>query len=171
MGILEDMANLQRQNATPKPLKLNGTPPSSNNAIPNPKVKIKGIAYKKSNMSPTMPTIKVKTPAIHLKAYSIVNEQLSRAGELAKLERAIIDLEAMGYNKTRINEVSKYARAYAKSSSKVTAKELLDFYAQVMTRPALQSEANTKLMRDIIYGLYKAIGLYEDIVRDEQDKG
>lgn len=152
MGILEDMANLQRQNTTPKPVKLN-KPPS---------IKIK---------NPTgVPTIKVKTPSIPLKAYTVAGEQLSRAGELAKLERAIIDLEAMGYNKTRINEASKYARAYAKSSSKVTARELLDFYAQVMTRPALQSEANTKLMRDIIYGLYKAIGLYEDIVRDEQDK-
>jgi hypothetical protein len=174
---IRDMRDSMRDKANnppvpPKKLSVYDLPKiKHSNAINPPKVRLK-----------VPPTVRVSSkPTIHVKAYKVVGEQLSRRGELARLEQAIIDLNTLGYTKTRINELSKDARAFAKSSSKVTAKELLDFYAQVITRPEFggkagdpnrteQDDRNIQFMRDIIYGLYKAIGLYEDIVRQEQDE-
>ena len=159
MSILDDLAK-QKMQATNKP---------------QPKLPI-------SAMPKTPPIVKLR-PKIKVRAYSQVKgEQLSRAGEFVRLEQAMLALQQQGNSKARLAELSRYAKAYAKSSSDITAKELLDFYARVLDQPDFggmadnpkrtqQDERNIQVIKDIIYGLYKAITAYDDIIDRERKKG
>lgn len=167
MGILDDMDKLKIQNAT-KPIARN---------IVQPKKKLPVSAL------PKVPPIVKLRPKIKVKAYEAIRgEQLSRAGEFVRLERAMQALQAQGNSKARLAELSKTAKVYAKSSSEITAKELLDFYARVLDQPDFggmadnpnrteQDERNIQVIKDIIYGLYKAITAYDDIIDRERKKG
>lgn len=149
-----------------------------------PKLPVSAIPNFKPKLAIVPPTVKLR-PKIAVKAYApvrIKGEQLSRAGEFVRLERAMQALQQQGNSKARLAELSKTAKVYAKSSSDITAKELLDFYARVLDQPDFggmadnpnrteQDERNIQVIKDIIYGLYKAITAYDDIIDRERKQG
>lgn len=128
------------------------------------------------------PPAKINADELTLRALDRLLGITKRELELERLDQAIMAIDREGYSKTRLNELNKTARAYAKSSSEITAKELLDFYAKGIIQPYFggqvtssnrteQDERNVKLLRDMIYGLTKAIATYEGILERERKQG
>lgn len=149
---------------------------------PKIKLKLKPPAVPAKVSLKVKPSSKASTDELMLRALDRLIGLPNRELELERLDQAIMAIDREGYSKTRLNELNKTARAYAKSSSEITAKELLDFYAKGIVQPYFggqvtsanrteQDERNVKLLRDVIYGLTKAIATYEGILERERKQG
>lgn len=82
------------------------------------------------------------------------------------------------YDKKDIASLTKSTKVYSKGTSRVTTKELLEFYSEVISRVDMgnkdhydqQDKNNIELLLEIIKGLVLAIKAYEAIIRHNAGK-
>ena len=143
--------------------------------------KPKRVLKVKLKPKPTVRATLAKPKPLFVSDYLIAGEQKSRVGEMATLDRIFDDIKRLGYNQNRLDALSVIAKAYAKGSSAIPAKELLELFADIINTPDFggtlnkpsptsQDRQSVDAIRDLIFYIYKAIRVYEDILRRQREQ-